>query len=172
MPELSSYPEVTTLVSDDRIPVITDPGVAGGNGYITAANLAVDLADDPAFSSRYAPSWPVWEPWTPTVTSSTSTSTATAYGKFCKMGATIHWWVNLAFTAVGAPSGQALFTLPPGITTVQGNLGSGRENQVTGSIGSVIMHDGSTGSIIGYNNSPTAVAGYGWTVSGTFESAT
>lgn len=54
MAELSSYPPVTTLADTDRIPVITNPGVAGGNKYITAADLAADVAAQPSLSSRYA----------------------------------------------------------------------------------------------------------------------
>lgn len=44
MPALSSYAAVTSLADTDRVPVITNPGVAGGNKYITAANLAIDVA--------------------------------------------------------------------------------------------------------------------------------
>lgn len=41
MPELSSYPQITTLAGTERVPVITTPGVAGGNKYITAADMAI-----------------------------------------------------------------------------------------------------------------------------------
>jgi hypothetical protein len=44
MGKLSSYAEVTSLAPDDRIPVVTDPGVAGGNAYITAANFGAGFA--------------------------------------------------------------------------------------------------------------------------------
>lgn len=55
MAELSTYPAVTTLAADDLIPVVTDPGVPGGNAVITAANLAAALAAEAAFTSLYAP---------------------------------------------------------------------------------------------------------------------
>lgn len=53
--QLSDGTPVTTLADDDLIPVITGPGVAGGNAVITPGDLAADLAARTAFTSRYTP---------------------------------------------------------------------------------------------------------------------
>lgn len=127
MPALSSYSAVTSLSGTERVPVVTTPGVAGGNKYITAADLTTDLATDAAFTSRYiaylSPS--SWSATDNSATIQAAIDAASAAG-----GGTIMFPPNLLWKIV-APlvlkpyvsfKGPGHQTLTAGITTAVGDL--------------------------------------------------
>lgn len=111
-----------------------------------------------------------WSDWTPTVTGTGGVVVATGAGRFVRSGFTITWSASIQITAISV-AGYTNFTLPPGTTSAQVHVGTGRETATTGNLFSVVGA-GTTVQCIMYNNGQTSIAGYNLQCGGSFESST
>lgn len=115
-----------------------------------------------------------WTAFTPTITAASgSFTTVSATGKYCQIGKTLFVSVKIDITTNGTAAAGVRFTLP-GDAPV-GTLtysGTGRENNVTGSMCQVVTGIGSTfATVFTYGNAHPGGDGYSLLCTLTYELA-
>lgn len=125
------------------------------------------LSNTGLFGSAWA-----WQAWTPTVTAGGGTFTSVAgTGRYTQIGKTIFYKVDITITTVGTATGEVLFTLPGTAQSGAGNVGSGREDAVSGKIISAKLVSTTQASSSNYDNTSWIASGSIGRLSGFFEVA-
>jgi hypothetical protein len=115
---------------------------------------------------------PAWTPWTPAITAAGGTFTATsATGRYQQIGKLIVWKADIVITTVGSGSGAVLFTLPVTAHDSTGNIGSGREDNISGKQITAKFLNSSQASSSNYDNTSWISAASVGRLSGTYEAA-
>lgn len=127
MGTLSSYTHVTTLAGTERVPVVVTPGVAGGNAYITASEIAAALylLNTGGWTTTFDPV--LSQGASPTITHTVNKS------QWHYDGDMIEWECRIDATASGTAGSAATVTLPVAALSATNNC-----------MGSAMFFDSST----------------------------
>lgn len=110
-----------------------------------------------------------WSSYTPSVTSTGGGfGSASATGKFRRVGKTMQYQANITIATAGGASGVIIFSLPA--SAAARSVGVGMETDVTGSmVKALIQADSAVGQITSYDNSSIIGSGRVVLINGAYE---
>lgn len=165
------------IVGTSDSQTLTNKSISGGSvenapvgaatpntGKFTTLNATTDIQFNGASITG------AWTSYSPTLSvQSGSLTSATATGKYIRVGKTVFFTISIEITTNGTAAGSLGATLP---TTPNTNgAGSGRENGVSGKMLQVqVVSASNVANVFNYDNTYPGVSGASITVSGVYES--
>lgn len=102
-----------------------------------------------------------WQTYTPTVTASASgtLATVTATGQYQELNGMVYGHATITVTDIGTGTGTIKFTLPTNIISTWNHVGTYRESNAVGTLGSLTRSGTNAVTIARYDNTASMASG-------------